>query len=452
MDKERYSKHIKKFDIGHLIIISLALHLAVIGLPSFQTVHDEKVYVSAAYNILIGVDSNPEHPFLGKLWGSIGIAVFGDNFLGWRIPIVAFGILTLYVFYKLSSLFLDERKALLATAFLSFDTIFFVHSSLLLLEIPALFFGLLAFYLYLKDRYILSAASFGLAILSKEWSLLFVIALLIYHTMIHRPISLKGININKRSTVKAVKFVGVVSAVVVIPLWAFASTFVIFLPLTYGGYEEASAMNIIPVDRDGNPLPTNATSASFGRLMNPLDQVGYIARYQSNLTQRVLLDDDYKLEFSKNYPWGWILPLDVNPVTYFEKEVTFTNELDEEVTKIPLSWKVIGNYPIWLSIWLIAPYALFNVIKKRGNKLDYLIIAWIIATFFSWFFVAGLLGRIVYAFYFINVIPILALGIPYFVGRVSRNNSKLERIITIAWLSAALIFFFYYFPVNVATL
>ncbi len=438
------------FQIRDLLLITFALHLLAISFPSDGgKVFDEAFYVPAANDILKGVPSNPEHPFLGKLWGSIGIAIFGNNWFGWRIANVIFGTLTLYVFYNLAKLFLDERRALVATTFLAFDTIFFIHSSLLLLEIPALFFAVLGFYLYFKDRYLLSAVSFGLAILSKEWAVLFVLALLIYHVITRKPWLPKGLKMDKPMLVKTARFAAVLILVVAIPLTAYSAAYV---PKTV---TELQVKVLTFVDDKGNPVGTTTTTSSVqkGEIRNPLDQIKYILGYQSGLT----IKNQTQADFWNNYAWGWVIPYVTKPPLYFENtvktevvtkagDIVIKREVKE---KHPISWKGIGNFPVWLSIWAIVPFASINIIKKRASKMDYFIIAWIIATYLPWFYVSGVTHRIVYAFYFVNVVPILALGIPYFITGISKNHSKTEKIITIGWLASAVIFFWYYFPVNV---
>lgn len=439
---------LSKFQIRDLLLISFALHLFVIGFPSDGgKIFDETFYVPAANDILKLVPSNPEHPFLGKAWGSIGIAIFGNNSFGWRIPIVAFGLLTLYVFYHFAKLHLDERKALIATAFLSVDTMFFIHSSILMLEVPALFFAILGFYLYFKDHHLLSAVSFGFSILSKEWSLLFLLGLLIYHLIQKMPRSRSALN--KVMFAKIGKFVGVLLIVVLLPLWIYSAT---FQPPT-SVEVQVKVTNF--VDDKGKSITNSTTTTTIprGQISNPLEQIKFILTYQPSL----IIKEDTKPQFWNNFAWGWIIPLDVKPPPYFENTVKteiVTKSGDEiikkeTIEKHPISWKGIGNFPIWLSIWPILIFSASNIVIRKASKLDYLIIAWIVATFFSWFYVSGVTHRIVYAFYFINVVPILALGIPHFIGGVSKGNLTTERIITFIWLTAATIFFLYYFPVNV---
>ena len=113
--------------------------------------------------------------------GLIGIYLFGNDFFGWRIFYVVIGVLTVWAFYELALNFFSKEKALFAASMLGFETLFFIHTSLDLLEGPPIFFALLGFLAYFKKRYYWAAAAFGLSILSKEWGVYFVIVLFLYH-------------------------------------------------------------------------------------------------------------------------------------------------------------------------------------------------------------------------------------------------------------------------------
>ncbi|WP_121116342.1 phospholipid carrier-dependent glycosyltransferase [Croceibacterium ferulae] len=65
--------------------------------PFFDEVH----YLPAARALLdLSRIANPEHPPLGKLLIAGGMAVFGDNALGWRVMPWAAGVLTLWAFTR----------------------------------------------------------------------------------------------------------------------------------------------------------------------------------------------------------------------------------------------------------------------------------------------------------------------------------------------------------------
>ncbi|MDZ4137922.1 MAG: phospholipid carrier-dependent glycosyltransferase [Erythrobacter sp.] len=72
--------------------------LAIPSIPVFDEVH----YIPAAREMLslfnggFGDYLNPEHPMLGKQLIALGMAMFGDSPLGWRIMPLAFGTLALF--------------------------------------------------------------------------------------------------------------------------------------------------------------------------------------------------------------------------------------------------------------------------------------------------------------------------------------------------------------------
>src|SRR5438445_8232876 len=219
-----------EINITHLILILFALHLFSLSFPSDTSngggrVFDEAFYVPASQDLLHGVASNLEHPFFGKVWGALGISVFGDNFFGWRIFYALIGVVSVWVMYELAKIFFSKEKALFAASMLGFESVFFVHTSLLLLDGPPILFGLLGFLAYFKGRQYLSAIGFGLSILSKETGVFFLLALGLYHLWASR----RSKSFDLRSWRKIVAFVAFVAVVVGIPLWTYDSA---YLPYT----------------------------------------------------------------------------------------------------------------------------------------------------------------------------------------------------------------------------
>ena len=95
---------IKSFNLGHLLLLDLGLHLFAMAFPSGKTdfVFDESYYVPAATDLLKLIPSNLEHPFFGKAFGAIGIYLFGNDFFGWRIFYVLIGVLSVWALYELA--------------------------------------------------------------------------------------------------------------------------------------------------------------------------------------------------------------------------------------------------------------------------------------------------------------------------------------------------------------
>jgi hypothetical protein len=61
---------------------------------------------------------------------------------------------------------------------------------------------------------------------------------------------------------------------------------------------------------------------------------------------------------------------------------------------------------------------------------------------------SSIFDRVAYAFYFINVEPGLALGIPMVIGFISPDGSGLQRVLMGLWLGAAILFFILFFPIH----
>ncbi|MDD4874079.1 MAG: glycosyltransferase family 39 protein [Dehalococcoidales bacterium] len=169
--KEAFFKFINWQYCGLLIIVlfSLIMHLSVITQPSDGYIFDETYYINDAHNITDNhTTDRPEHPPLAKLIIVSGIQVFGDNPIGWRLLPILFGTANLILLYFICrQLKLSEKVSLLAVFLLALENLNFLISSTDMLDVYSLFFMLLAFWLYLKDRFFLALGCLGLAMLAK---------------------------------------------------------------------------------------------------------------------------------------------------------------------------------------------------------------------------------------------------------------------------------------------
>lgn len=166
------------------IIISSALFFYHIN--NFPNLYfDENHYVPAAKEWLnFAPTMNLEHPPLGKYIIAMGLALFGDTPLGWRVFSLVAGILSLYLCLALARMiFKNQILAFLIALFSLFNFWFYVQSRIAMLDIFMIFFLLLGFYFYLKSLSTgeknkklftyLSAAGWGLAVACK-WSAVFI--------------------------------------------------------------------------------------------------------------------------------------------------------------------------------------------------------------------------------------------------------------------------------------
>ncbi len=438
---------INGFNIGHLLLILFALHLFAMSFPNGnnppQYVFDEAYYVPAAQDLLHLVPSNLEHPFLGKIWGALGIYLFGNSFFGWRIFYVIIGTATVGVFYELARVFFSKEKALLAASFLGFETLFFIHTSLALLEGPPIFFALLGFLAYFKKRYYWSAIAFGLCILSKEWGTYFVASLFLYHVYATRKIPFKQL-FSTASVKRLIIFIVVVIAVVGIPLTAYDQL--------YHPYEStlSTVGTVITQLPNGTQITSTNTTLSHYNFVNFFWQnFQYYYSYHTGLT---MSNSDYSDPW-QHLAWYWVLPLNVNPAQYYVTTVTVTTTANNGtvISKTflhPIDWLGIGNLVIWLSFWIIVPVIIFKAIRRMATQLDALIAALIVGTYGPNLILSGIYHRVVYSFYFVNTDPALALGIPMVITFIAPDSVKLQRILALVWLGAAIVFFIMFYPIH----
>jgi dolichyl-phosphate-mannose--protein O-mannosyl transferase len=433
-----------RINIGHLLLILLALHLFALSFPSDTSngggrVFDESFYVPAAQDLLHGVASNLEHPFFGKAWGVLGISLFGNNFFGWRIFYAMIGVISVWLMYELARQFFSNGKALLAASLLGFENLFFVHTSLFLLEGPPIMFALLGFLAYFKKRYYIGALAFGLAVLSKETAIFFVGALVLYHVWANRKTNFLTGTAWKRT----VAFVAIVALVVGVPLWAYDSA--------YSPYSNSSVsvQPTVVVDQVNNVTTTTMVTKTVGSnyVTNPLGNIGYYISYQSALVGCGKIDN------WNCYPWMWILPIGVSPLPYFVNTVNVKTTLQNgtvtsSIDYHPIDWQGIGNLVVWYSIWPVTAVIAWKLLRRKAGEIDVLAGSLIAATYLPLFYLALVTHRVEYAFYFINTDVGLALGIPLTITFLAGESKRLESSLIFLWIAAAVVFFFYYFPVN----
>lgn len=442
-----FKTRVASFNIGHLLLILLGLHIFAMSFPngSGNYVFDESYYVPAAKDLLNFIPSNLEHPFFGKIWGAIGIYLFGDNFLGWRIFYVIIGVLSVYALYELALNFLSREKALLAASLFGFETLFFIHTSLDLLEGPPILFALLGFHSYFRKRYYLSAICFGLSILSKEWGLYFVGILFLYHVWATKRDALSKL-LSGASFKRLLLFILILFLVVSIPLWAYDAAY-----HPYTKSQEVVTTEVVVNSVNNSSITSTVTqTAHAGNLTNPIQNFVYYFEYASSLT---VTRQDIQQNPWVYLPWMWILPLNINPQQYYVTTVTVTTTGQNDTVisqKLlhPIDYLGIGNLILWYSIWVIVPVLAFKVISKRITKLDTLIGTWIFGTYGPTLFEYLFLHRVVYPFYFVNVDPALALGVPMVVGYLLPEKTRLQRVLMLLWLSAAVVFFVLFFPIH----
>ena len=418
--KSFFEEKLGKFNIWWLIGILGAIHLFVINFPNSQGqyVFDEAYYIPDAHNFMTGIASNLEHPFLGKAWIALGQVLAQALGGSWqntffpRLIEVGFGLGALYVFYLLALRWLTRNQSLFATALLGLDTLFFVHTSLALLDGPPLFFTFLGilFYFYWRDNLnenylIYSGFAFSLAILSKETAALFVMVIAFYHLFSTKTFA----EIHLKSMLR----------------W-----FVIIVMIVIGA--------LTVYDWVFHPI---ATFSNAGQVVLAYgwQNIQYMVSYQSALTLSTSMAGD-----PWHYALGWINPLTIAPDPYYVTTVTVGNT----VVGHPIDWQGIGNLAVWYSIYPLCGYIGYKFLRKqRLTSLEILLASWIGIVYGANLYTSYIVHRIVYGFYMLDLTPALVLGIPLIINALIKNPYE-RRTMYLLFLIEAVIWFILFFPVH----
>lgn len=119
------------------------------------------------------------HPPLAKLGMMLGMVIFGENSFGWRIPGALLGVGSVMLIYLIAKkLFKDELIGLLSASVFALEGLPLVMSRIGMNDSYFLFFALLALYLLLIDKYLLSVIAYGLTASSK-WSAVWLAPILL---------------------------------------------------------------------------------------------------------------------------------------------------------------------------------------------------------------------------------------------------------------------------------
>ena len=396
-----------------LLIAALVVRIVWLTLPQNSLIFDESYYVNAARVLLgwtvpagapyagapIGLDPNTEHPPLGKLLMALSMAGFGDNGLGWRLPSVIAGMVALVAVYQIvRSAGESARLALLAVGFLAFENLTLVHGRIGTLDMLVLAPILVGAWLALRGRWAAAGAATGIGMLMKLTALYGLLALLIMLALAlwatwrrQRRLRLSDL----RPTVVAL---------------------IAFSIVTIGG------LWLLDV--------------RFSSYANPIEHLRHMIEYGADLARGVV--GPGSCPGNDSYPWQWLfnecqmsyLRVDVT-VKAGEKILSIYPTIDFRGAMNPI---LIGSLPIaflftgWLA-W------------KRRSRLAAWSIVWAAASYVPYVALALLSQRVTYLYYFLPVVPALAVA-----TALTLRRSGLPRFVTVGYVAAYLVAFAAYFP------
>ena len=365
--------------------ISRAIWLSV---PLNGLIFDEAYYVNAAETILghvlptgahyagspLGLDPNQEHPPLGKVMMALSILVFGDNGLGWRVPSLIAGMVSLGALYLVVRAGGESRwLGVLAVTFFAFDNLSLVHGRIGTLDIMVLAPILFGAWATLRSRWLLAGSLMGLGTLFKLTGVYGLVAVLLW-------LAIEAFGRWRAQRRPDLAFLRPALLVV-------------------AGYVLVLGAGLTALD------------AKFSSYKNPIDHLRYMVTYGANLTKA---SGNPTCESNDSAPWQWL----VNDceMTYYRVAVT-KKAGDKVISSIPsIDFRGAMN-PILIGGFAMGVSAAGWLAWRSRNRLARWSVIWIAANYLP--YVALVLGRsrITYIYYMLPVIPALAVAVALLLAR-----------------------------------
>ena len=153
------------------VVVGVGARLYHLGFPS-RILWDEKYFPVMANRFLQGEYQFDLHPPLGKFIIALGISLFGNDAIGWRVMPLVFGLALIPLVGALGwYCFKDRVGALLLVVFFSVEPIYIVNSRVGVMDIFLVFFVLATFLVALRAesgrQVLLCSLLLGLAIATK---------------------------------------------------------------------------------------------------------------------------------------------------------------------------------------------------------------------------------------------------------------------------------------------
>jgi predicted membrane-bound dolichyl-phosphate-mannose-protein mannosyltransferase len=396
-----------------LLIVAFVARVIWLDLPQNSLIFDEAYYVNAARILLgwpvepgahyagavAGIDPNIEHPPLGKLLLALSMLIFGDNGLGWRIPSVIAGMTALGAVYLIVRAAGETAwLAILAVGLLAFDNLTLVHGRIGTLDMLVLAPILVAAWLALRERWALAGVLMAVGMLIKLtaiYGLLAVLGLLLIRVIADWR---REGRIRVADLRPAVVLVAVSGVIMLAGLWALDSRY------------------------------TKYTS--------PIDHIGHMIEYGANLKSPV--DHAGICTTTDSSPWEW--PFNECQITYLRVDVT-VRAGDRLVSKLPsIDFRGAMNPLLAGAIPLSFLFAGWAAVRTKSKVAGWGLV-WAGANYLPYVVLAIVNHRITYIYYFLPVIPAVAIAVAVLLLRAG-----LPRFVTWGFVAAYVVGFAAYFP------
>jgi len=321
------------------------------------------------------------HPPLAKLSMAAGVLLFGQQALGWRFFGALLGIGCVFLVYLLGKEIFNRKVGILAASLFVLDGLPLVISRIGMNDIYFLFFGLLALWLFLKNRYLFSGLAFGLSLASKwtaiYWFLVFGFCWL-----------LQFLKEDKKRYFSFLR-------------QKFLVFLVFFLVLPFGVYLLSY-------------LPFFLSHHSFSQWWELQRQMWW---YHTGLKATHPFTSPW---------WSWLIMK--RPVWLFVKYG------QEKIANI----YAMGNPLVWWGGLVSLPWVTWLAIRKRSEKLGLVVFAYW-ALFLPWAFSP----RIMFIYHYLPAIPFLSLFLAWFLLWLAKKKEFKPIFISYLLLVAVVFLFFY---------
>jgi dolichyl-phosphate-mannose-protein mannosyltransferase len=394
--------------MGVLLLISLLCRVYSLSKPDGTLIFDEAFYVNAARIIdglhvpagmsyagqPAGIDPNHEHPPLGKVLMAGSMHVFGDGPVGWRLPSIVAGMISILLLFAIvRAAGGDAWLGVLAATIFSFDNLVLVHSRIGTLDMLVVMFLLLGAWCHLRRWPLLAGIGCALAALVKIGGVYGILALLLYEG---------GIALWSRRRTGHWRRVDYQSAG--------------WLVLGFLGFWLAGLWLL---------------DLKFTPYRNPLDHLHFILQYGVSLSRTAGPANQ------ESYPWQWLA--NEVPMKYAEVDVNVTG--GGVTLSRPLIWFRGAMNPMMIGAALPAiAYSAWRAWKLE-DRLALWAVAWFVGTYLPFYPLSMGEHRISYIFYILPTVPAMTVALAQLF-----KESDLPRAAMWGYLLAVLVGFIAYYP------
>ena len=381
-----------------LLTLSFGVRALWLDYPGRVAILDEGYYLSSAHNILgleqlpgnpypyarPGLDPLIEHPIAGKLLIALSIRLWGDTPYAWRLPSAVAGTVVIWLVYLLAHRLTRRRGVALAAATLTaLDPMMLVNSRIAMLEIFVSVLILAALYFYVRRLPVLAGVASALAVcvkLTGVSALLCIVAFETMRTLRHRILTRRWAVRRLRSLSVAI---GVCIVSVPLLLWLF-----------------------------------NSRASLFP---NPFDNLRYM---YTHLAATFSFRPPEAVAVPQSRPWEWLV--NVREIPYLSQGVLLLRGLYNPL--LVFAFVLVVAWAAWLA-------------ARRGAAAAFMVLAIVGGCYLPLVVGSLVVPRPSYLYYFLPVIPALALGLA-----ALGASLRLPRAATAGYLVAATGAFIYYFP------